>query len=934
MATILKLFSSTRSTAGTKELLEAIEKSKQKIIDDTDSSSPLTSETTGTPIIPTDEESETEIISASELLSRSNSTSKPRFKSIIHRPKDASNSSPKLALAPIPSIDYATLEYKTIIYEVEGVGKYEYTGMVDMNGLKCGRGALKYPNGNMYEGDFMFGKRHGLGTLIFSTDKKSQRLAIGQWKNDMPSEDLPWKITYDTWEYFGNITVNKGDGKTKKNYELLNFEDLLKNEQGELSDKKSEFKYFGYFKDNKKEGFGVATFKNGDQYYGGWRDDYLSDFGTYVYKDGTIFQGLFRRGTRKGKGTLYMPSGDIIEGKWSGDKIKDAIWKKGETKDCHITMLNQMLNEITETLRMNSNVGYLVNKNEDGTGLESNESGPPTSQKWHTYYTLNAQAWIRESDIMLSKLIINNARKSEGKEKNYILNDMEDVKRLLDVLFNGTLERDTNGFINGLVQFFIGAFQGKYNTSAYTSTQLRKKIGGLLSHAVDDVKSFIEYLSKLLLSFFTDALDRILETYLSNSGLRQVVDNINQGTDPSSKHNNGEDVQIQDKIIALSKLKDDIRVHGQTLVANHIHAKLYQTLFPLYEIMYQENDLLLNQKINSVPNVSPIAMGVDRKFIPQNEPIPFAKSIALLDKLPREKTVAGKIACLAILRDTMMFEVRHNRTQNRKLMFERQQKEYTDEEREEDENWQAGADDVTSVYSYVFVRSKIRNHLAQFHYINDWKDNETMMQPVVHLITFYEGFSTFVQDLDPNLKTEDGQLISSFVITKSLERGVERVSRINKNQSLSFYWLPTLLCHIGLEIGGLKINTSAQQVRQSIMRGEFTPFDNNMQFIDNSPTRYKSCMVIPKEQEILDMNGQNLKDTLIEHLEIVKQVLTLANPNIGFMVKLEYEKDENGDNLPPSVVIEFDRVYPSHVYSELSLQLSKFVRFELDYLLD
>jgi hypothetical protein len=59
------------------------------------------------------------------------------FKSIL--PKKANKETAEASKAqkspPPPLIaDMSTLEYKTLVYEVEGVGKFEYTGMVDQNG--------------------------------------------------------------------------------------------------------------------------------------------------------------------------------------------------------------------------------------------------------------------------------------------------------------------------------------------------------------------------------------------------------------------------------------------------------------------------------------------------------------------------------------------------------------------------------------------------------------------------------------------------------------------------------------------------------------------------------------------------------------------------------------------------------------------------------
>ncbi|KAL0488323.1 hypothetical protein AKO1_008762, partial [Acrasis kona] len=776
--------------------------------------------------------------------------------------------------------DSMFVDHKVFTYEVEGIpGKFEYNGTVDQNGIKNGRGELKYPNGTMYEGDFFVNKRHGFGKLIFSTDKKgTQSLAIGQWKNDMPSDEIPWKITHSTWEYWGHITLDRN----KKNIELLKIDDFHKNKQGELYDVKSNFKYFGSFKDNKKEGFGVATFSNGDRYYGGWKDDYLNDFGTYLFKDGTIFQGTYKAGIRTGRGTLYQPNGDTIEGTWNDHKIEGATWRKGNTRECTITMLNQVQNEIMEALRSNGNIGFMVEKT--GT-MDGSQVGAPTKHKWQTYQQLNEKNWIRESEMMRQRLITSNGCKSEQRDVQYVLNTLPDVKRVIQVLFDGTLDRENEGFIKGFVSFFLSCFHGSYYTGGAGSSQLRKKISNLMSHAIDDVKSFIEYLTDLIVQdFLTVTFDRITDTFVNNSNLRSVVDTINN-TQSESQHvpikvyswDVKNELQNQERVEILKNLKLDVKTLGQGIIAHHIHSKSYQTFFPLYEVNFQEKDLLMNQKINSVPNCSLQSMGVDKKFIPFDESnVPYQKAIQILEKIVKEKSVTAKVKVLSDVRDSVMTEIRLNRLVNRQEQFKKNGKVYTEQDREEDENFQPGADDSTSVYSYVFMRARVRNHHAQFQYINDWRDQEVTSQPVSHLIAFYEGFLTFVMGLDHNLKTEDGQFISTYSISKSLERGIEKQVFTNKNQPFSFYWLPSLLIHIGLEIGGLKITTKSTQ--RDDQSSPVSP-------MDAQPAR--STLVIPKDKEILDMNNQNLMNALIDNISMVNKVLDEAKKDIGFQVKLE-----------------------------------------------
>jgi hypothetical protein len=218
-------------------------------------------------------------------------------------------------------------------YMIEGLGIHYYIGTIDKNGQKCGRGELIYPNGVTYEGEFLNDTRHGFGKLMQNIDGTNLQVALGEWVFDKPSEVAQWKITRGTWHYFGQITLIKSKKKSKP--EIITIDHLLRhnhvcrylttNQQGELHELRSNFKYFGNFIMDKRDGFGVCTFGNGDRYYGVWKDDMLSDQGTYIYKNGNLFQGKFSRGIRKGKGILYMPSGDSIDGTWEGDKISSAV---------------------------------------------------------------------------------------------------------------------------------------------------------------------------------------------------------------------------------------------------------------------------------------------------------------------------------------------------------------------------------------------------------------------------------------------------------------------------------------------------------------------------------------------------------------------------------------------------------------------------------
>jgi hypothetical protein len=138
-------------------------------------------------------------------------------------------------------------------------------------------------------------------------------------------------------------------------------------------------------------------------------------------------------------------------------------------------------------------------------------------------------------------------------------------------------------------------------------------------------------------------------------------------------------------------------------------------------------------------------MGVKPIFLPANDKEqPYCASIKLLNDLVQQKSVSQKIQLLSDLKRLLHSEMRNYRAANRRIEKEKSGM-YTEKDALEDSNWEAGADDDTSVRVYVFIKSQVRNHHAQFKYINDWKDYSLETNPVLHLITFYEGFLIYME---------------------------------------------------------------------------------------------------------------------------------------------------------------------------------------------
>lgn len=92
--------------------------------------------------------------------------------------------------------------------------------------------------------------------------------------------------------------------------------------------------YVGEFKDGKKHGYGVKTWKNGEQYIGQFDNDAKNGFGIYKWapqatryagdpKAGSrdVYIGQFLNDQRNGDGAYEWASGDVYRGQWAQDKF-------------------------------------------------------------------------------------------------------------------------------------------------------------------------------------------------------------------------------------------------------------------------------------------------------------------------------------------------------------------------------------------------------------------------------------------------------------------------------------------------------------------------------------------------------------------------------------------------------------------------------------
>ena len=72
--------------------------------------------------------------------------------------------------------------------------------------------------------------------------------------------------------------------------------------------------YRGEFRNDKRNGQGVAIYGDGESYEGEWRDNKRHGEGTYRYRDGAVYVGGYVDDKKQGRGKATFASGNIYEG--------------------------------------------------------------------------------------------------------------------------------------------------------------------------------------------------------------------------------------------------------------------------------------------------------------------------------------------------------------------------------------------------------------------------------------------------------------------------------------------------------------------------------------------------------------------------------------------------------------------------------------------
>lgn len=188
-------------------------------------------------------------------------------------------------------------EYETYTGYVEN-RRYDnciYTGYLK-NGVADGKGKFMLDSGNVYEGDIVYGERHGHGTFTWTDGAVYE----GEFTNDA--------ITGTGTLFLANGDTYEGD-----------FVDGVFSGHGTLTWTDGAV-YEGEFTEGRQHGRGKLTYNNGDVYEGEFVDGGMNGYGAYRWTNGNVYEGNFENNSMNGTGTLTYADGSVVTGTWENGK--------------------------------------------------------------------------------------------------------------------------------------------------------------------------------------------------------------------------------------------------------------------------------------------------------------------------------------------------------------------------------------------------------------------------------------------------------------------------------------------------------------------------------------------------------------------------------------------------------------------------------------
>ena len=322
---------------------------------------------------------------------------------------------------------------------------------------KCKNVKKIYENGDIYEGEFSYGRPHNKGKLEFTINEIPYtyvgEFANGkkQGKGNLSSKDNKYNYDgdwmNDKYEGFGAL-FDKGEKYTgdfkngnyhgngclyKINGDILEgefFEGKLKN--GKISYKNGDT-YEGLLENEKYNGKGVYKYKNGDLFKGKYING-QKKFGIFEYSEGK-YEGYFENDLFNGEGILINNNKDIFKGIFKNgnfirklDKLKIEMDNEIISNGVNIEIKqNDDDWEIADLKKVNNKENNINNINIDNENTIDEEEG-------------NINIEEIKNNINNENKNINNIINEDNNINNHNINEKDDYINLYDNNFNVTID--------------------------------------------------------------------------------------------------------------------------------------------------------------------------------------------------------------------------------------------------------------------------------------------------------------------------------------------------------------------------------------------------------------------------------------------------------------------------------------------------------------
>ena len=189
-----------------------------------------------------------------------------------------------------------------------------YAGPRDEFNQRSGAGKAVYNNGDLYEGDFFEGKKHGQGHYTFKSQGLCEvdKLIVKAWNVSQGIE------TAETKHKDGSDSGGGEKTKRKSTSASIRMTMLTGSNQQQTESREAFVKRFA-----KEIQVGVAIVDAALEYgeYPCYHGDYhlglRTGQGLMKNRDGSIYKGDWLNNKRHGKGMLFFVNGDVYSGQWS-----------------------------------------------------------------------------------------------------------------------------------------------------------------------------------------------------------------------------------------------------------------------------------------------------------------------------------------------------------------------------------------------------------------------------------------------------------------------------------------------------------------------------------------------------------------------------------------------------------------------------------------